>query len=520
MAVGYPPTVKSTQNNTGIWSRQHAENRPHSLALVDADRRLSFADLEERCTRCVSLLRAAGVRAGDRVAILLANRTPYIETLLAAARLGAMALPINTRLAPREIAYLLNDAEPRVAICESDLAPRLEAALATGAHRPKHTYFVGGASDTYEAALATAQPDSGIEAVSPEDPVILMYTSGTTGHPKGALLPHRKTLYNSMNAAHFFSLNQRDRVLVVVPLFHSFGLQILAVPSLYAGASIVLAPAFDPLAVWRQVESEGISFFGGVPTMYSALLDVLERDPDGFDLHSLRFLFTAGAAIPVHLIRAFEARGLVLKQGFGQTETSILCCLDTQDAIRKAGSVGKPVKHGEIRVVRPELLHAHPREWRDAASGETGEIVVRGPINMLGYWNQPEETAATLREDGWLRTGDLARVDEEGFISLAGRARDMYISGGENVYPAEVEAIYETHPDISEIAVVGIEDPRWGEIGRAYVVCRDDAALDAQALRDWGRDYLAAFKLPREFVALASLPRTETGKIQKHRLPR
>ena len=349
--------------------------------------------------------------------------------------------------------------------------------------------------------------------------MILMYTSGTTGVPKGALLPHRKTLANSLNAQLFFECSGRDRVLVVVPLFHSFGLQILSIPALYAGASLVLQRHFDATALWQAVADHDVTYFGGVPTMFRELLGALDERDDRVALAArLRFAFTAGAAIPVELIHAFEQRGIVLKQGFGQTETSILCCLDAHDAIRKAGSVGKPVFHAELRVVRRDGLEAPSDSWRDVAVGECGEIVVRGPITMTGYWNRPEASAETLREGGWLRTGDLATVDDEGFLTLVGRARDLFISGGENVYPAQVEEVYLQHPDIGEIAVVGVADERFGEVGRAYVVMAPGASLDDASLRSWGREHLAAFKVPRSFVAVALLPRTVTGKVQKHRL--
>jgi len=304
-----------------------------------------------------------------------------------------------------------------------------------------------------------------------------------------------------------------------VPLFHSFGLQILAIPALYAGASLILQRHFDAAALWQSVEEYDVTFFGGVPTMFRELLGALDARSDRAEvIAKLRFAFTAGAAIPVELIHAFEARGLLLKQGFGQTETSILCCLDARDAIRKAGSVGKPVFHAELRIVRRAEIEGPIDAWRDVAIGEAGEIVVRGPITMTGYWKRPEATAETLREDGWLRTGDLATRDAEGFVTLVGRARDLFISGGENVYPAQVEQVYQQHADIAEIAVVGVADARWGEVGRAYVVPADGAVIDTDALRAWGRERLASFKVPHAFVPVAALPRTVTGKIQKHRI--
>jgi fatty-acyl-CoA synthase len=347
--------------------------------------------------------------------------------------------------------------------------------------------------------------------------MMLLYTSGTTGLPKGALLPHRKTLYNSLNAGLFFGLARSDRVLVALPLFHSFGLSILSLPALYAGAVVFLEPRFDAERTWQRIDADRITFLGAVPTQLAALLAALETRGARAAPPSLRFLFGAGAAVPVEQIRGFESRGIILKQGFGQTETSILCCLDAGDAIRKAGSVGRPVFHAELRVVTQATIEGPVERWCDAADGEPGEIVVRGPITMLGYWNRPDETAATLRGE-WLRTGDLATRDGEGFLTLVGRARDLYISGGENVYPAEVEAAYAQHPDVREIAVVGVPDARWGEAGRAFVVPRDGRTLDGEALRAWGAERLARFKLPREFVAIDALPRTETGKVQKHRL--
>jgi fatty-acyl-CoA synthase len=508
-------------HNAGGWLVRRAATTGARTAVVDDVRSLDYAALDARTARCAGWLRGRGVQAGDRVAILLSNRSAFLEAVFAAARLGAIALPLNTRLAAPELHELLDDAEPAVLLHESELAP-LAAAACRGSTRPPALLAAGGAADAYEAALAASEPRAAVAPVSPDAPMILMYTSGTTGVPKGALLPHRKTLYNSLNAQLFFDLSGRDRVLAVVPLFHSFGLQILSIPALYAGAGVVLQRHFDPVAVWRAVGRHGVTFFGGVPTMFRALLDAFDAgDPETggpWHLETLRFAFTAGAAIPVERIHAFHERGVLVKQGFGQTETSILCCLDAADAIRRAGSVGRPVFHAELRVVAADTIEGPTTGWRDAAPGATGEIVVRGPITMTGYWRRPEATAEVLREEGWLRTGDLATVDDEGFFTLVGRARDLFISGGENVYPAQVEQTYAEHPAILEIAVVAVPDERWGEVGHAYVVLTPGATLDPDALRAWGRERLAAFKIPRSFEAVEALPRTVTGKVQKHRL--
>ncbi len=510
--------MPSPTDNVAHWLARRSSISPRAEAVVDGARRLDYAALEARCRRAAGLLRGAGVGKGDRVALLLANRSAYLEVVFAAARLGAIAVPINTRLAPPEVAQLLDDCRPAALLHETELAGLVDRALAAARQAPSFRGTVGGPDDPWEVALGAAEPWSPVLPVSAEDPMILMYTSGTTGAPKGALLPHRKTLFNSLNAQLFFDLTRRDRVGVIVPLFHSFGLQILSIPALYAGASVVLLRRFDAEALLETVGRERLSVLGGVPTMFRALDAILAAAPAGrFALDSLRFLFTAGAPIAVELIHAIEARGLRLKQGYGQTETSILCCLDAEDAVRKAGSVGRPVMHAELRIVRTSTLCHAPEAWEDCGPGETGEIVVRGPITMLGYWERPEASAETLR-GGWLRTGDLARADDEGFVTLTGRAREMFISGGENVYPRQVEETYEAHPEVREIAVVGVPDARWGEVGCAYVVLAEGAALDPEALRSWGRERLASFKVPQRFVAVEALPRTVTGKIQRHRL--
>ena len=366
----------SALDNAGGWLARRAAAGGDRIALIEAERTLDYRALEARSARCAAWLRAAGVDRGDRVAIVLANRAAFLEAVFAAARLGAVALPINTRLAPPELREIFDDAEPRVLLHEAELEERIARACA-GMPKPPQRLVVGGAPDAYEAALAAQAPDFAVAAVTPEDPMILMYTSGTTGVPKGALLPHRKTLANSLNAQLFFDCTRHDRVLVVVPLFHSFGLQILAIPALYAGASLVLQRHFDAAALWQAVADHDVTYFGGVPTMFRALLGALDAREDRSALTAkLRFAFTAGAAIPVELIHDFERRGLLLKQGFGQTETSILCCLDARDAVRKAGSVGKPVFHADVRVVRQQDLQGPSDTWREVAVGETGEIVV------------------------------------------------------------------------------------------------------------------------------------------------
>jgi fatty-acyl-CoA synthase len=522
-----PEEAASIEHNVGGWISRWAADRPDALAWADDRRRCDYAGAEDRIQRLTAWFSAKGVGRGDRVALWLGNRGATLEALFAAARLGAIVLPVNARLTPQEVAFQFDDATPSVLLVERAWRERVDATKGILCGPPPIVLEVGSregpaakdsSDDAYEEALTSSAPSAHCEAVAPDDPMILMYTSGTTGKPKGALLPHRKTLYNSRNAECYFGILKTDRVLVVAPLFHSLGLLILAIPALHAGASVVLQEGFDPARVWSTIESEGITYYGGVPTMHQRLLESLETGiPLASPPDSLRFAFTAGAAAAPAMIHAFHEHGLLMKQGYGQTETSILTCLDGDRAISKAGSVGHPVRHAELRLVDPQSIEGPVDEWRDVAPDVVGEIVVRGPITMLGYWRRPEATTETLRGE-WLRTGDLATRDEDFDLTLVGRAREMYISGGENVYPAEVEAALALHPDIEEVAVVAIPDPEWGEIGRAHVVAVGARAIAPDALSDWLKTRLARFKQPREIVIESTLPRTASGKIQKHLL--
>ena len=515
--AGAPSTSPehNLSHRIALWARDDA-TRP---AWSDDTVRRTYGEAEAEIERLAGWLADRHVERGDRVALWLGNRALTLELLFATIRLGAIAIPLNARLTPHEIGYQLADSRARLVIVEPEWEAEAMAAsrAATAAARP-HTPTLQVADAAFADRIATQTPITTCCAVIPDEPALMMYTSGTTGAPKGALLPHRKALYNARNAELFFDIRRDDRVLVVAPLFHSLGLQILALPAVHAGASLRLQNGFDPVRVWETIRDEAIRYFGGVPTMFVRLADALDvGTPFDAPPESLRFAFTAGAAAPPELIQRYATFGLPLLQGYGQTETSTLTCTRPADVLAKAGSVGHPVEHGEVRLIRPDSIESPVRQWRDAGIGEVGEVVVRGAITMLGYWERPEETAATLRE-GWLRTGDLATRDADFDLTLVGRARELFISGGENVYPAEIEAVLESHPDVAEAAVLGVPDPQWGEVGRAHVVRKPDVALDEAALRDWLEPRLARFKQPRDFRFETSLPRTASGKIQKHRL--
>jgi fatty-acyl-CoA synthase len=480
--------------NVGTWLAAHADARPDPPALVveASGERISYAELEARVNRAAAALSALGVVAGDRVALALPSEPLYLELYFASALLGAILIPLNTRLTAAELGFQIDDSEPRVVVRGAamsipersgtrQLAPdELRARMPDRAERPAAA--PGGAS-----------------------PQVILYTSGTTGRPKGAVLPHRKTYWNSRNAERYFELVADDVVVVPIPLFHSFGLKILSVPTLFVGATAVLVDRFDPIGLQDCIARERASLLGAVPVMYERMLSA---GLEPAKLETLRFAFSAGAALGVETIERYARLGIRLKQGYGQTETSILCCLDAADALRKAGSVGRPVAFGEVRIA--------DERGRDVPRGSRGEIVVRGPIVMTGYWRRPEETELS-RIDGWHRTGDLGVMDDEGIITLVGRLKELYISGGENVYPAEVERVLGQHPHVAEVAVVGVPDETWGEAGRAYVVAAS-AEFDASELLGWAGKRLARYKLPREVVVVAELPRTASGKVQKHAL--
>jgi fatty-acyl-CoA synthase len=480
--------------NVGTWLAAQAAERPEKIALsVEATgEQISYRELELRARRIADALRALGVAPGDRIALALESEPLYLELYFAAAQVGAILIPLNTRLTAAELGFQIDDSDARLVVKSPAIAlPERAGTLVLSPGELR--------------ARLPAEPGPLAAAAGGEAPQTILYTSGTTGRPKGAVLPHRKTYWNTRNAEIFLELDERSVVVVPVPLFHSFGLKILSVPALFAGARLVLVSRFDPRELQDCVARERATLLPAVPVMFQRMVEAgLDREK----LRTVRFAFSAGAPLAVETIEAFWSAGIPLEQGYGQTETSILCCLDAADALARAGSVGRPVRFGEVRI--------GDERGRTVAPGARGEVLVRGPIVMLGYWRRPEETAAS-RIDGWHRTGDLGVMDADGFVTLVGRLKDMYISGGENVYPAEVESVLAQHPDVSEVAVVGVPDPRWGETGRAYVVAAR-GVVDSAALLAWAGERLARYKLPREVVVVAELPRTASGKVQKHAL--
>jgi fatty-acyl-CoA synthase len=487
----------------GSWPARRARKTPHRTALIHGDTTVSYAELHARTTRLAHALRALGLRRGDRIAYLGPNHPSYLETLFAAGTLGAVFVPLNPRLAGPEIAHQLGDSGAKVLV----YAPSL-AGLVAGLPGNVHVRTFVEVGSRYEELIGQAAEEPIDQPVAAEDMCIIMYTSGTTGRPKGAMLTHGNLTWNAVNVLVDHDLTADERALVSAPLFHTAGLNMLTLPVLLKGGTCVLVESFDPAATLDLIGRHRITFMFGVPTMF----DQVARHPRwaDADLSSLRILTCGGSPVPTPLIAAYQERGLTFLQGYGMTEASPgTLFLDAEHAVGKAGSAGVPHFFSDVRVVRPDFTQVD--------IGETGEVVVRGPHVMPGYWGLPEETAAVFA-DGWFRSGDAARVDEDGYVFIVDRIKDMIISGGENIYPAEIEDLLLGHPGIVECAVIGVADDKWGEVPRAVVVPREGVELDPDEVLASLAGRLAKYKIPKSVVVVDELPRTASGKLLKARV--
>jgi fatty-acyl-CoA synthase len=469
--------------------RGHARFRPDAEALFDADtgRRWSYAALYDDSLRWAGLLHRSGVEAGDVVAVLAENRGETLALLYACAELGAVLLPMNWRLSPEELGWQVDHARPKLLFTDEVQAGRLDRpTLPLGADPGQVRHRGPGAPD--------------------DAPWQLMYTSGSTGRPKGALLTTRQVAWNATNTLLACELTTADATLTFTPLFHTGGMNCLTTPLLHRGGRVVLTRGVDPGQALALVASERITLLMGVPTIYQLL-----ADHPAFataDLRSVRDALCGGQALPAPLLERYLDRGIPLRQGFGMTEVGPNCFSTPPHRVReKLGTVGLPIHHLEARVVRAD--------GTPAAVDEPGELQVKGPVVFGGYLRDPEATDRALDAAGWFSTGDVLSVDADGFFRVRGRKKEMYKSGGENVYPAEVEAALTQHPSVAHAAVIGVPDERWGEVGHAFVEPRPGAELVPTELEAFLDRRLARFKQPKRIVVLAALPRTASGKIDK-----
>ena len=495
------------------WISHHAAHRSAKEAIRDlgTGRRFTYGELDCRVEAAAAYFRSLGIGRGDRVAVLAHNGVEYFDVQFACARTGSICVPLNWRLTVPELEYILNDSSPQLLVHDvafADSAEELQRRCGIGALL---AIDATGRENPYETALgAFADQRIAREDLTHDDVITIMYTSGTTGHPKGAMITHGMNFWNAINLGIPADIGLDTVHLNVLPLFHTGGLNCYSNPVLHAGGTVVILRAFDPGEALRVLgdPAQRITHFFAVPAPYQFMMQHPEFERT--DLSRLRVAGVGGAPCALSIMEAWASRGVLITQGFGMTETSPACIfLDPGDALRKLGSTGKALLHTEMRIVSDD--------GDDCGPDEIGELWVAGPNVTPGYWNKPEATAAAF-EGRWLKTGDAARMDDEGFVYIVDRWKDMYISGGENVYPAEVENVLYQLPEVAEAAIIGIPNDRWGEVGLAVLALKPGAAIDQATVIQHCAGRLAKFKAPHSIAIVEALPRNATGKVLKREL--
>ena len=504
------------------WIAFHADRTPEKLAMIDqgTGRRFTYGKFNDRAARLAGYLRDDwGVKAGDRLAILAKNSTDYFEFEFACIKLGAFMLPLNWRLAEPELLFILNDSEPVGLVYDAEFADRIPGLT----HSPLRHFLrldlgqpPADSYPAYEDAITSTDARVVMNPQTTHDtPLTIMYTAGTTGHPKGVLITHGMTLWNAINISTPAGLNHDSVFYCVLPTFHTGGLNLYANPILHLGGTNIIARQYEPALALQTLSDPalGATHFFGVPASYQFMAQNPAFDSTNLDhIHSWG---CGGAPMPVATLEQYARRGIIIQLGFGMTETSpTVFLIDKRRALKKPTSVGKPLLHTRVRVVDDEL--------RDVAPGQIGEVVISGPNITPGYWQRPDanESSFSFDEHGnrWLHSGDAGTVDEEGCIYIVDRYKDMYISGGENVYPAEVEQVIYQLPEVAEAAVIGVPDERWGESGMAIVVIKPGCELAPETIIDHCKANLAKFKVPKAVEFIDILPRNAAGKVLKREL--
>jgi len=489
------------------WVSYHADRNRDGVALqsVDDETTTTWGELHDRVARLASVLTGlCGVNPGDRVAVVAENDPRIFELQFACMRIGAVFVPLNWRLAKLDLVALVAHATPRLIVHDGSVAEVAAHLSAVNGVATLAWNHVGAALD-YEKEISGAQPFVSSLEHAVDEPTHILYTTGSTGTPKGVLLSRKNMIWNLLNIRDDKRIDgSSSRMFNPLPLFHGGGLTALANPILLAGGSIAIARRFDPEQAARIMgdPSRGMTHFTGVLTIYQMLMD--SENWAAADFSATQFMEFAGGRLPAHVLEAFQSKGVTLQSVYGATETGpAVTQMPKPDAVRKLGSIGRAVQHSRIRLVGQDGV--------DVARGEIGEIWVAGPSVSAGYWDAQAETDAAF-EHGWFQTGDAAYVDDEGFYFAVDRFKNMYKSGGENVYPAEVEAVLMEHPNVAEIAIIGVPDPKWGETGVAIVVTRDGADLALEDLARFCGDQVARFKLPTRLVNVREIPHHESGK--------
>ncbi|MHB2016864.1 MAG: class I adenylate-forming enzyme family protein [Candidatus Xenobia bacterium] len=477
----------------GLLLRRAVEHRSRPF-LFWKDQTISYLEMARRMEAAASGLQDAGVEPGDRVAVMMANSPEFLETWFGIMRAGAVAVPVNPALTAEEAGYIISDAEARVLVVDQERAGLLPSL-------PRVTTAFTGHIPPLQTTLASVD--------DPDLVACLIYTSGTTGKPKGVELTHHNYLWDTKAVVDFVGIRKEDRFLGILPLFHVNAQVATTLAPLWAGAQAVMLPKFSPDTFLQDVARYQATAFSAVPTIYSILLK--RGVPADLDLSSLRFAICGAAPMPVEVFERFEERFCIkILEGYGLSEATCVSSVNPPEGTRKVGSIGVPLPGQEMRIV--------DEAGRPVADGQVGEIAVRGPNVMRGYFRDPEATAAVLR-DGWLHTGDLGVRDQDGYFTIVGRKKDMIIRGGENIYPKEVEEVLHRLDGVQEAAVIGMPDPVWGEEVVAVVIASGQAP-DSETLIAACKPHLAAFKCPSRviFIEASEMPRTATGKIQKSKL--
>ena len=495
------------------WIDHHKAQRPTKEAIRDlgTDRSFTYADLDERVDAMAAYLGSLGIGRGDRVAVLAQNGVEFFDVQFACARTGSICVLLNWRLTVPELEYIINDSSPMLLIHDvsfTDSAVELQKRCSIGTLLS----IDGGTADSpYEQALEQHRGQAvERETLTHADVITIMYTSGTTGLPKGAMITHGMNFWNVVNLGFPAGMTLDTVHLNILPLFHTGGLNCYSNPVLHVGGTVVIMQAFDPGETLKVIgdPKQGITHFFGVPAPYQFMMQ--HPDFEDTDLSRLRMAGVGGAPCALAILEGWSERGVDLVQGFGMTETSPASIfLDPGDAIRKVGSTGKVLLHTEARIVNEAGV--------DCGADEVGELWVAGPNITPGYWNRPDATADAF-EGRWLKTGDAARMDDEGFIYIVDRWKDMYISGGENVYPAEVENVLYQLPEVAEAAIIGVPNPKWGEVGLAVLVLKEGQTLERKTVVEYCVERLAKFKVPNDIAIIDELPRNATGKVLKREL--
>jgi fatty-acyl-CoA synthase len=494
---------------------------PDRLAIVDTGKtpelRLTYRALDERADRFANWLRGAGLQAGDRVAILARDGVEHLDCFFACAKLGFVHTALNWRLHWREIEAIFQQVRPRVLLFSDDFREAvgsLRSAVRGEGHAPERCLHLEGEgvedSESFaEAVERSAAEPARNDAVDVDTTVALIFTGGTTGRSKAARITHGMIGWNTLNTV-IHDLTHDDVYLNVFPMFHTGGLFVYTLPQVIFGGTTILTRQFEPARTLELIERERVTVFAGVPTMYQALTTA-PNWPQA-DLTSLRFCTSGGAPLPVPLVERYVAeKGVRFKQGFGMTEFGPgVFALAPEDAVRKAGSIGRPNFFVDARIVDDDN--------RPLGADQVGELVLKGPSFCAGYFNDPEATAEVVDAQGWFHTGDLARCDAEGYFYIVDRKKDMFISGGENVYPVEIEGVLYQHPAVHQCAIVGVPDARWGEVGHACVVVRPGASPEPAELIEFVAARLARHKVPKSVTLLDALPLSAAGKILKREL--